>query len=103
MADRRERAFNRVRGPQVLRHWQQLGLAVREALLCGCALALRAMPVAAAVVGDRRVRAVLAARNVAAERGRAAALDCRHDLDLDEAHMAGVGRTPGGPWSRKMS
>ena len=37
---------------------------------------------------------VLAARDVAAERRRAAALDRRHHLQLAEAHMAGVGLTP---------
>src|SRR3954464_9021931 len=76
---------------------QEVGLALCEPLLRGCALALRAMPVAAAVVGDDGVRAVLAARDMAAERRRAATLDRRHDLELAEAHMAGVGRAPGGP------
>jgi len=52
------------------------------------------MSVAAGVVGDKRVRAVLAARDMAAEGRRAAALDRRHDLQLVEAHMASVGLTP---------
>jgi len=52
------------------------------------------MPVAAGVVGDARVGAVLAARNVSAERRRAAALDRRHRLQLAEAHMSGVGLAP---------
>ena len=39
-------------------------------------------------------RRVLAARDMAAERRRAAALDRRHDLQLAEAHMTGVGFTP---------
>src|ERR1700688_5123023 len=52
------------------------------------------MPVAAGVIGDERVRALLAARAVAAERRRAAALDGRHHLELAEAHMAGIGLTP---------
>jgi hypothetical protein len=52
------------------------------------------MPVAAGVVGDERVRALLAARHMAAECRRAAALDRRHDLELTEAHTAGVGFTP---------
>src|SRR6202043_1218530 len=43
------------------------------------ALALRAMPVAAAVVRDDRVRAALAARDMPAERDCAAALDRTHD------------------------
>src|SRR5438270_12376680 len=44
------------------------------------------MPVAAGVVGDGRVRAgvVLAAGDMAAERRRAAALDCAHHLQLVE-------------------
>jgi hypothetical protein len=37
---------------------------------------------------------VLAARDVPAERRRAAALDCRHHLHLVEADMAAVGVTP---------
>src|SRR3954451_18258613 len=41
--------------------------------------------------------AVLAARAIAAERRRAATLDRRHDLQLAEAHMAGVGHAPSGP------
>ena len=60
------------------------------------ALALRAMPVAAGVVGDGGVAAgaVLAARDVAAERRRAAALDRRHHLQLAKAQVATVGGTP---------
>ena len=56
------------------------------------------MPVAAGVVGDGGVRAgvVLAARNVPAERRRAAALDGTHHLQLVEAHVPAVGLTPGG-------
>ena len=37
------------------------------------------------------MRAVLAALNVSAERGGATGLDRRHDLQLAEADMAGVG------------
>src|SRR5204863_5108430 len=58
------------------------------------ALALRAVPVAAAIVGDDRVRAALAARDMTAERRRAAALDRTHHLQLAEAHMTRVGATP---------
>ena len=59
----------------IVRHRQELGLARREPFLrCG-ALALRAMPIAAGVVGDLRVRALLAARDMAAQRRRPAALD----------------------------
>src|SRR5258708_8109753 len=54
------------------------------------------MSVAARVIGDLRVGAflVLAARDVAAERCRAAVLDRRHHLELAEAHMAGIGLAP---------
>ena len=63
---------------------QQLRFAV------GRSLALRTMPVAARVVSDDRMaaRRVLAACDVAAERGCAAALDRAHHLQLIEAHMA---------------
>jgi hypothetical protein len=39
-------------------------------------------------------RRVLAARDMAAERRRATALDCTHHLQLFEAHMGAVGLTP---------
>ena len=81
----------------IVRHRQQVGLALGQPLLRRRALALRAMPVAAGVVGDRRVGAVLAARDMAAERRRAAALDRRHHLQLAEAHMAGIGPAPRRP------
>src|SRR5260370_42626335 len=54
------------------------------------------MPVTTGVVGDLRMAAlrVLAARDMAAERCRAAVLDRRHHLELAEADMAGVGLAP---------
>ena len=52
------------------------------------------MPVAARVVGDERVCAVLAARDMAAERRRATALDRIHHLQLLKAHVGAVGLTP---------
>src|SRR6201981_385933 len=60
------------------------------------ALALRAVPVAAAVVGDRRVGAVLAARDVSAEGRRAAALGRASFFELEQAHVTAVGMTPRG-------
>jgi hypothetical protein len=77
-----------------VRHGQQIGLALGEPLLGGSALALRAMPVAAGVVGNGRIGAVLAARDMTAERRGAAVLDCRHHLELTEAQMAGIGPAP---------
>jgi hypothetical protein len=54
---------------------QQLGRTLGEPG-SGCrALALRAVPVAAGVVGDGGIGAVLAARDVATQRRRSAALD----------------------------
>ncbi len=50
----------------------------------------------AAVVGDAAVAAVLAALDVAAQGGGAAGLDGRHDLELGEADVTGMGRPPGG-------
>ena len=41
--------------------------------------------------------AVLAALDMAAQRRRSAALDRRHDLELAEAHMAGMRCTPSRP------
>ena len=75
-------------------HRQQVGLAVGEPILCSGALALRAVAVAAGIVGDTGIGAVLAARDMSTERCRAAALDRRHHLELVEADMAGIGPTP---------
>lgn len=75
-------------------HRQQLGRALGEPPLGGCALAFWAVPVAAGIVADGRVGAVLAARDMPAEGCGAAALDRRHHLQLVEAEMAGVGLTP---------
>jgi hypothetical protein len=49
------------------------------------------------------VRTVLAALDMAAERGSATDLDCRHDLQLSEAHVTGIGISPRRPWARKTS
>jgi len=79
-----------------VRHRQELGFALGQPLACGSALTFGAVPIAAAIVGDDGVSAalVLTARNMAAKRRRAAALDRTHNLQLAEAHMAGVGLTP---------
>ena len=54
------------------------------------------MPIAAGVVGDARVGAILALLDMPAEGCRAATLDGGHDLELAEAYMAGVGSAPRG-------
>src|SRR5713101_4424218 len=52
------------------------------------------MPITAAVIGDLRVRAVLAAHDMAAESHRAAALDRRHHLQLAETDVTCIGLPP---------
>src|SRR5438105_3011827 len=49
------------------------------------------MAVAARVVSDAAVAAILAALDMPAECGRAALLDRRHHLELTQAHMPGIG------------
>jgi hypothetical protein len=68
-----------------------LGLAFGEPLFGRCTLAFWSVPIAAGVVGDSRIGAVLTARDMAAERRGAAALDRRHHLELAGADMAGIG------------
>jgi len=74
-----------------------VGVPVGQPLFGSGRLALGAVPVAAGVVADAPVRAVLAAFDMTAQRRRSAAFDRRHDLELAEAHMAGMGRTPSRP------
>jgi hypothetical protein len=80
-----------------IRHGQEVGLAVGQPLLGSGGLALRAVPVATGVVGDAQVRAVLAAFDMTAQRRGSAVLDRRHDLELAEAQMTGMGCTPSRP------
>ena len=82
-ADRRWQGEHHV----VIRHGQKIRLARFEPALGGAALALRAVPVAARVVGDLRFGARRAAQRMAAEREAAALLDGRHDLQLAEAEV----------------
>ena len=70
---------------------QQVGLALGQPGARGGALALGAVPVAAAVVGDPPVAAVLAGLDMTAEGGGAAMLDRRHDLELMKAQVPGMG------------
>ena len=82
---------------------QQLCFTLGEPLLCGCALTFWAMPVAAAVIGDHGVRAVLATCDMATERRGTATLDGRHHLQLVKADMAGLALRHSAPRSRKIS
>src|SRR5688572_12684712 len=76
-------------------HGQQLGFAFGEPLPRRRALALRAMTIAAGIVGDVQVGTRLATRDMSTARGRAAGLDRRHHLELAEAEMACLGFAPG--------
>src|SRR6516165_3981759 len=80
---------------------QQIGLARCKPIRRRRALTLRAMAVTARVVGDAAVATVLATLDMPAERGRAALLDRRHDLELTQAHMSGIGPAPVGPMASK--
>jgi hypothetical protein len=57
-------------------------------------LALRTMPIAAGIVSNGGIAAVLVAFDMAAEGCRAAALNGRHHLQLLKAEMAGIGQPP---------
>src|SRR5260370_31334260 len=58
-------------------------------------------PHKARVVSDAAVAAIFAALDMPAERGRAALLDRRHDLELIQAHMSGIGPAPVSPMAMK--
>lgn len=76
---------------------QQIGLARRQPGAGSRALAPGAMPVAAGVIGDPPVPAVVAGLDMTAQRGGAAGLDRRHDLELTKAEMPGMSGAIGGP------
>ena len=72
----------------------ELGLSLGQPAPRRRALALRAMPIAAANLSDDFVGAVLGARDMPAEGRRAAALNRRHHFRLLKAHVTGVGVAP---------
>jgi hypothetical protein len=74
--------------------WQQVGLGLGQPCACGGDLALATVPVAAAVMGDPlmpAVLAVLAGLDMTAQSRRAAMLDRRHDLELMKAQVSAMG------------
>src|SRR6202044_1951095 len=73
---------------------QQFGLARLHPTFRRRPLALRTMAVAARVVGDARMGAVLASLDMTAERFGATNLYRRHDATLGEIQMPLVGRAP---------
>ena len=78
-----------------IRHRQQLGLPGGQPCGAGLALALRAMPVAAGVVGDADQAAIRAVLGMAAQRRRPAQLDGAHHAPLDAAEMTVMGAAIG--------
>src|SRR5499427_3900028 len=80
---------------------QQIGLARRQPILRRRTLALWAMAVAACVVGDTGVAAILAALDMPAQSSRAALLDRRHNLELTQARMSGISLAPVGTMAMK--
>ena len=74
------------------------GLARRKPILCRRTLT---MAVATRVVGDAAVAAILATLDMPAECGRTALLDRRHDLELTQVHMPGIGSAPVGSMAIK--
>ena len=94
IGDRRDLGRHREHDVEI-GHRQQIGLAGGEPLFARGALALGAMPVAAGVIGDRAVRAVLTGLDMTTERGGPAQLDRRHDAALDAAEMTVMGEAIG--------
>lgn len=76
---------------------QEISLALGQPAARGGALALGAVPVAAAVIGDALMAAVLATLDMATERGGAAVADRRHHLELRQAQVTGVKRAEAVP------
>jgi len=70
---------------------QQVGLALGQPGARGGALALGAMPIAAAVVRDPPMAAVFASLDVTAQGCCAAMLDRRHDLEVLKAQVPSMG------------
>lgn len=79
--------------------WQEISFALGEPYPCRRTLTLRAVPVAAGVVGDPPLAAILAGLDMSSQGCRATGLDGRHHLELGEAQMPGMGGSvdwPGG-------
>jgi hypothetical protein len=76
-----------------IRHRQQVGPTVGKPLGARQTLALRAVPVTAAVVGDAHHAAVIALLDMATERCGAASLDGGHDAALVGQQPTALGST----------
>ena len=80
---------------------QEFRLAFGEPLPRRGTLAFRSVAVAAGIVGDAHMGAVLAALDVSAERRGPTGLDRRHHFQLGEADVTGVGLAPRRPMGAK--
>ena len=78
---------------------QQIGPALGEPDSRGGALASGTMAIAARVISDPDVAAVVAAIDMAAERRRPAVFDRRHDLELGKAQVTGLNGAIAGPFN----
>jgi len=76
---------------------QQIGLTRLEPAPRGTRLALRAVPVAAGVVGDLNLLAGLATQDMSTEQRATALLDSRHHLELAQAQVRGLSLPPRRP------
>lgn len=68
-----------------------ISLSFGEPCACSGALALRAVPVPAGIVGNAPLSAILAGLDMAAQCSGAAVLNRRHHLKLGQAEMSFVG------------
>ena len=82
---------------------QQIGLPGVEPSSGGTGLTLRAMPVAARVVGDLHLIAGGAAQYMSPQRRAAALFNGGHHLELPETQVALLCLPQACPWARKMS
>src|SRR5258708_421255 len=89
MVNRSDGGRQREHNMEVLNR-QPIGQGRLEPLLRGAGLALRTMPVAAAVVGNLAVPAVAAAFDMATQGRRSAAANRPHDLELATAQMLSI-------------
>src|SRR5205085_4704865 len=87
---RRRRGCRQGEDDMKVRHWQQLGLPVREPLGPRQSLTLRAMAVATRVVGDAGHTTIIALLDMAPEHRRPARRDGAHDAALDAPEMTSV-------------
>jgi hypothetical protein len=83
--------------------WKQISLAFGKRCPCRCALALWAMPIAAGVVGDPPLAAVLAVLDVTAEGSSAAVLDADITFSCGRLRCPACARRYAAPAARKMS